>query len=245
MVAAVIFAGGVGARMKSADIPKQFIEVDGKPIIIRTLEVFSQHPEIDKICISCLESWIDVLKEQIEQYGIKKVEAIVPGGSNGYESIHNGLMAAAEGAAPDDLVLICDGVRPMITGELVSNCIRETREYGSAVPVTPSIDSVLESKDGVNCCKNYPRSEMFITQAPQGFTFEKILWAHEEAEKRNITNPTSSCELLIELGETVHIFIGERQNIKVTTPEDLYTLRSHYYYQHYRRFAQEEFKYEV
>lgn len=245
MVAAVIFAGGVGARMKSADIPKQFIEVDGKPIIIRTLEVFSQHPEIDKICISCLESWIDVLKEQIEQYGIKKVEAIVPGGSNGYESIHNGLMAAAEGAEPDDLVLICDGVRPMITGELVSNCIRETKEYGSAVPVTPSIDSVLESSDGIHCRKNYPRSEMFITQAPQGFTFEKILWAHEEAEKRNITNPTSSCELLIELGETVHIFIGERQNIKVTTPEDLYTLRSHYYYQHYRRFAQEEFKYEV
>ncbi|MGN0293655.1 MAG: 2-C-methyl-D-erythritol 4-phosphate cytidylyltransferase [Lachnospiraceae bacterium] len=245
MVAAVIFAGGVGARMKSADIPKQFIEVDGKPIIIRTLEIFSQHPEIDKICISCLESWIDVLKEQIEQYGIKKVEAIVPGGSNGYESIHNGLMAAAEGAQPDDLVLICDGVRPMISGELVSNCIRETKEYGSAVPVTPSIDSVLESKDGVNCSRNYPRSEMFITQAPQGFTFEKILWAHEEAEKRNITNPTSSCELLIELGETVHIFIGERQNIKVTTPEDLYTLRSHYYYQHYRRFAQEEFKYEM
>lgn len=245
MVAAVIFAGGVGARMKSADIPKQFIEVDGKSIIIRTLEVFSQHPEIDKICISCLESWIDVLKEQIDQYGIKKVEAIVPGGSNGYESIHNGLMAAAEGARPDDLVLICDGVRPMITGELVSNCIRETREYGSAVPVTPSIDSVLESQDGIHCCKNYPRSEMFITQAPQGFTFEKILWAHEEAEKRCITNPTSSSELLIELGETVHIFIGERQNIKVTTPEDLYTLRSHYYYQHYRRFAQEEFKYEV
>jgi 2-C-methyl-D-erythritol 4-phosphate cytidylyltransferase len=154
-------------------------------------------------------------------------------------------MAAAEGAKPDDLVLICDGVRPMISAQLISNCIRETTEYGSAVPVTPSIDSVLESKDGIYCNKNYPRSEMFITQAPQGYTFEKILWAHEEAAKRNISNPTSSSELLIELGETVHIFIGERQNIKVTTPEDLYTLRSHYYYQHYRRFAQEEIKYDI
>lgn len=244
MVAAVIFAGGVGARMKSADIPKQFIEVDGKPIIVRTLEVFSQHPGVDKIYVSCLESWINVLNAHIQHYGIKKVEAVVPGGSNGYESIHNGLMAAAEGASPDDLVLICDGVRPMISNQLISNCIRETAEYGSAVPVTPSIDSVLESKDGTYCNKNYPRSEMFITQAPQGYTFEKILWAHEEAAKRNITNPTSSSELLIELGEAVHIFIGERQNIKVTTPEDLYTLRSHYYYQHYRRFAQEEFKYD-
>ncbi len=244
MVAAVIFAGGVGARMKSADIPKQFIEVDGKPIIIRTLENFSSHPGIDKIVISCLESWIDVLKAHIEHYGIKKVEAIVPGGKNGFGSIHNGLMEAAKGAKPDDLVLICDGVRPMISGDLITNCIKETQEYGTAVPVTPSIDSVLESKDGIYCNKNYPRSEMFITQAPQGYTFEKILWAHEEAEKRNIDNPTSSSELLIELGETVHIFIGERQNIKVTTPEDLYTLRSHYYYQHYRRFAKEEFKYE-
>lgn len=245
MVAAVIFAGGVGARMKSTDIPKQFIEVDGKPIIIRTLENFSEHPGVDKIYISCLESWINVLKAHIQHYGIKKVEAIVAGGSNGYESIHNGLMAAAKDAAPNDLVLICDGVRPMISAQLISNCIRETTEYGSAVPVTPSIDSVLESKDGTYCNKNYPRSEMYITQAPQGYTFEKILWAHEEAAKRNIDNPTSSSELLIELGETVHIFIGERQNIKVTTPEDLYTLRSHYYYQHYKRFAQEEFKYDI
>lgn len=245
MVAAVIFAGGVGARMKSADIPKQFIEVDGKPIIIRTLENFSNHPGVDKIIISCLGSWIDVLKEHIKHFGIKKVEAIVPGGNNGFESIHNGLVKAAEGAKPDDLVLICDGVRPMISRHLISNCIRETEQYGSAVPVTPSIDSVLESKDGIYCNKNYPRSEMYITQAPQGYTFEKILWAHDEAEKRGIGNPTSSSELLIELGETVHIFIGERQNIKVTTPEDLYTLRSHYYYQHYRKFAQEEFKYDI
>lgn len=245
MVSAVIFAGGVGARMKSADIPKQFIEVDGKPIIVRTLEIFDQHPGVDKIFISCLESWINVLEAHIRHYGIKKVVEIVPGGSTGYESIHNGLMAAAKDAAPEDIVLICDGVRPMISQDLVSNCIRETENYGSAVPVTPSIDSVLESKDGKYCNKNYPRSEMFITQAPQGYTFEKILWAHDEAERLGMTNATSSSELLIELGETVHIFIGERQNIKVTTPEDLYTLRSHYYYQHYRRFAQEEFKYDI
>lgn len=244
MVSVVVFAGGVGARMKSQDIPKQFIEVDGKPIIIRTLEVFDTHQEVDEIVVACLESWIPILKEQLQRFGIKKVRAVVPGGENGHGSIHNGLMEAAKTAVPEDIVLICDGVRPLITEKLISDCIRETREYENAVPVTASIDSVLESFDGSTCKKSYERKQMFITQAPQGYTFKKILWAHDEAEKRGITNPISSCELLLELGEEIHIFIGERQNIKVTTPEDLYTLRSGYYYNHYRSFAREELHYE-
>lgn len=244
MVSAVIFAGGVGMRMKSADIPKQFLQVDGKSIIIRTLEVFEKHDQVDEIVVACLESWIPELKEQLVKYGIHKVRAVVPGGSNGHGSIHNGLVEAAKTAKPEDIVLICDGVRPMITEKLVSDCIRETREYENAVPVTPSIDSVLESFDGATCKKSYERKQMFITQAPQGYTFRKILWAHEEAEKRGITNPISSCELLLELGEEIHIFIGERQNIKVTTPEDLYTLRSGYYYNRYRAFAKEELGFE-
>lgn len=206
--------------------------------------MFSSHPEVDEIVVACLEGWIPVLKEQIAEFGIRKVRAIVPGGANGYGSIHNGLMEAAKTAKGDDIVLICDGVRPMITGELVTNCIRETREYENAVPVTKSIDSVLESFDGVHCKKSYERGNMFITQAPQGYTFRKILWAHEQAEARGITDPTSSCELLLELGEEIHIFLGERQNIKVTTPEDLYTLRSGYYYNRYRAFAKEELSYE-
>lgn len=244
MVSTVIFAGGMGMRMKSHDIPKQFMEVDGKSIIIRTLEVFSSHPQVDEIVIACLEGWIPVLEEQILQHGIKKVRKIVPGGSSGHGSIHNGLMEAAKTAGEDDIVLICDGVRPMITSKLVSDCIREARKFENAVPVTPSIDSVLESFDGSACRKSYERKNMYITQAPQGYSFRKILWAHEEAEKRGISSPTSSCELLLELGEEIHIFIGERQNIKVTTPEDMYTLRSGYYYNRYRAFAKEELQYE-
>lgn len=240
MVSVVIFAGGVGARMKQTDIPKQFLVVDGKPIIIRTLEVFSEHEEVDEIVVACLESWIPTLQEQITKFGVKKVRAIVPGGANGFGSIHNGLMEAAKTAKEDDIVLICDGVRPMITAKLVSDCIRETVGYENAVPVTASIDSVLESFDGSSCRKSYQRGNMYITQAPQGYTFRKLLWAHEEAAKRGITNPTSSAELLLELGEEIHIFLGERQNIKVTTPEDLYTLRSGYYYNRYRAFASEE-----
>lgn len=245
MVHAMIFAGGTGTRMKTANIPKQFIEVDGKPIIVRTLENFSNHPLVDDIVISCIASGIEHLENLIREYKIQKIKAIVPGGASGFESIHNGVVKVAEEAAENDIILICDGVRPLISEQLISECIELTEDYETAVPVVKSIDSVLVSLDGKSCNQNMPRENMYITQAPQGYTMKKILWAHDEAERRNIINPTSSADLMIALGETIHIFLGERENIKVTTPEDLYTLRSHYYYRHYKRFAREEFKYEI
>ena len=245
MVHAMIFAGGIGARMKSLDIPKQFIDVDGKPIIIRTLEHFSKHPEVDDIVISCIPDKIDYLWGLIKEHRIEKVVGIVGGGANGHQSIHNGLVEVEKNSTPDDVVLICDGVRPMLSAKLISDCIETAREHETAVPVTPSIDSVLESPDGETCCKSLPRKQMFITQAPQGYTMRKIMWAHDEAEKRGITNPISSSELLIELGETVRIFQGIRENIKVTTPEDLQTLRSYFYYESFKNFAKEELKYDL
>lgn len=243
MVNVVIFAGGVGARMKSLDIPKQFIYVDGKPIIIRTLENFANHPQIDNIVISCLEDKIDYLWGLISEYKIPKITSIVAGGENGHQSIHNGLVEVSKFSSPDDIVLICDGVRPLISSELISNCIENAQKYETAVPVTPSIDSVLQSEDGETCSRSLPRKQMYITQAPQGYTMRKIMNAHNEAEKRGIDNPVSSGELLIELGETIHIFNGERDNIKVTTPEDLRFLRSRYYYRSFKNFAKEELKY--
>jgi 2-C-methyl-D-erythritol 4-phosphate cytidylyltransferase len=240
MVTAMLFAGGVGTRMKSSDMPKQFLVVGGKPIIIRTMEHFANHPEVDDIVIACKEDWIDYLNDLIEKFGVKKVRSVVPGGENGFGSIHNGVVETAKVAKnPNDIILICDGVRPMLSEKLISNCIRITRECGTAVPVTPSIDSLLFSDDGEECRKSYKRSSMYITQAPQGYTMEKILWAHNEAEKRGITNPVSSSELFIELGEAVRLFIGERNNIKVTTPEDLERLRADYFYHEFKKFAEE------
>ena len=192
MVTAMLFAGGIGARMKYSDMPKQFLEVGGKPIIIHTMEHFARHPKVDAIVVACKADWIGYLNELIAAF---------------------------------------------------NNCIKDTKKYKTAVPVTPSIDSLLYSEDGETCGKSYQRSTMYITQAPQGYTMEKILWAHEEAYKRGITNPVSSSELFIELGEKVHLFLGERFNIKVTTPEDLTTLRSQFYYENYKQFAKEELKY--
>lgn len=239
MVTAMIFAGGVGARMKSTEIPKQFIDVDGEPIIIKTLMNFQLHKKVDGIVVACLEGWIDKLWDLVHEYGLTKVKEIVPGGKNGYGSIHNGLVKINEDAKPDDIVLICDGVRPLLSEKLISECIANVLKYETAVPVTPSIDSVLESKDGRTCRKSLPREEIFITQAPQGYTMRKIMWAHNEAERRGIIDPISSSDLIIELGEEVHLFLGERENIKVTTPEDLRSLRSYYYYRNFENFAKE------
>lgn len=239
MITALIFAGGTGQRMRSADIPKQFLKVGGKPIIIRTIEHFSLHDEVDNIVVVCLESWINELKADILKYDLRKIELIIPGGDTGYQSIHKGLLAVAEKAKDDDIVLICDGVRPMLTKELISQCISDTVKYGSAVPVTSSIDSVLESSDGKLCSKKHNRSNIFITQAPQGYTVKKIMDAHRRAEERGIES-VSSADLMIELGEEIHIFQGIRENIKVTTKEDLNALRATHYYENFKSFAEEE-----
>lgn len=244
MITTLIFAGGVGARMKSKEIPKQFLEVEGKPIIIHTLEHFSNHDMVDNIVVVCLESWIDELKRAIEKYGVKKIVGIIPGGKTGFQSIHNGLVRIAETAREDDIVLICDGVRPMLSEKLITTCILDAKMYGTAVPVTPSIDSVLYSEDGVSCKKNMERKKVYITQAPQGYQMKRILEAHEEAMRRGIES-VSSGDLMIELGHQIHIFQGIRENIKVTTPEDLNSLRAMQYYEHFKNFSREELKYQI
>lgn len=244
MVTAMLFAGGSGVRMESSDLPKQFLEVGGRPIIIHTMNHFANHPQVDAIVVACKEEWIEYLKDLVIRFNVPKVKTIVPGGPTGFASIHNGVEAtAAFSKDDDDLILICDGVRPMLSEKLITDCIEHTRQYKTAVPVTPSIDSLLYSTDGETCEKSYERNTMFITQAPQGYTMERILWAHSEAYRRGILNPVSSGELFIELGEKIHLFKGERFNIKVTTPEDLITLRSQFYYENYKRFAKEELKY--
>ncbi len=238
-VYALIFAGGKGKRMKDSDIPKQFLEVDGKSIIIRTLEHFSNHDMVDEILVVCLESWIDTLRNQIDNYGIRKVADIISGGITGFQSIHMGLDRISKSADEEDIVLLCDGVRPILNEKLITDCIRLAEEYGTAVPVTPSIDSILYSTDGKNCSKNYDRKAIYITQAPQGFKLSVIIKAHEIAIERKM-EALSSADLLVELGMDIHIYQGIRENIKVTTPEDLNSLRATYYYEHFKNFAKEE-----
>ncbi len=239
MANALIFAGGVGRRMKSEDVPKQFLRVDGIPIIIRTIQYFEKHEQVARIVVVCYEPWIDELRQELGEYGIRKVTEILPGGQTGFQSIHIGLNYLNGIMSGEEAVLICDGVRPCLSRELITECIRNAELYGSAVPVTPSIDSVLYSEDGEQCGKNISRKKIFITQAPQGYLFKEIVSAHEEAVQGGM-EPISSADLMIELGRKVHLFPGIRENIKVTTAEDLNALRATHYYEHFKNFSREE-----
>ncbi len=223
---AVIFAGGSGARMGSG-IPKQFLEVDNKPILIHTLELFDDHPEIDEICVACREDYIPQLQKLIKRFGLLKITKIVAGGATGQDSIYNGLMAAKEGNE-NAIVLIHDGVRPCINAEVISSNIASVKENGNAITCTSMFETPVSSKDGkkIDCAP--PRNEFYTAQAPQSFYLNDILAVHDETRKVNPSYDgiVDSCSLMRSASKDVFIVEGPRGNIKVTTPEDLYIFRA-------------------
>lgn len=221
---AVVFAGGTGQRMGVKDVPKQFLEVKGKPVIIYTLEYFQYHPEIDEIYIPCIEPWIDYLKFQLEKYNISKVKAVIPGGSTGQDSIYLGLKEAQKHCDYDDVVLIHDGVRPFITSDLISRNIRDTRKYGNSITSTGCNETFLVSKDGSEIIDVPVRRESYNGQAPQSFKLGEIIDAHEEMRAKNPSykDVIDSCTLYNLLGKKTYLTEGVRGNIKITNPVDIY-----------------------
>lgn len=224
---AIIFAGGSGARMGSG-IPKQFIEVNGKPIIIHTLDIFEEHPDIDEIYVACKEDCIPKLKKLIKRHMITKVMNIVPGGATGQDSIYNALIAAKEDNDNDAVVLIHDGVRPCITKELIDDLLKSVEEHGSAITCSAMFETPVISQDGFTVDEVPPRAPFYTAQAPQCFHIGDILDAHAVMRKENpgYAGVVDSCTMMKMLGKDVKIVVGPRGNIKVTTPEDLYTFRA-------------------
>lgn len=226
-VAAVIFAGGTGVRM-GADKPKQFLEVEGRPIIIHTLDIFEKHPAVDDIFIACKAEYIDLLRGMISEYGISKVRSVVPGGATGMDSIYNGLSEAARHADGDTIVLIHDGVRPICSAKLVDEVIAKVKEHGTAVTCTPMFETPVVSKSGTFVEETPLRADCYTAQAPQAYYLGELIEAHDEVRR---TNPgyegiVDNCSLMKSLGREVAIVKGPRSNIKVTTSEDIYILRA-------------------
>lgn len=224
---AIIFAGGVGARMGSG-LPKQFIEVNGKPIIIHTLEIFEEHHDIDEIYVACKEEYIRKLQKLVQRHMISKVIKIVPGGATGQDSIYNALQVARENNTPDAIVLIHDGVRPCISKELIDDDLRCVKEHGTAVTCTPLYETPVVSYDGKLIANIPNRSEYYTAQAPQCFFLGDVLEAHAVMRKDNpeYKGVVDTCSLMKMTGKSVSLVEGPRGNIKVTTPEDLYTFRA-------------------
>lgn len=217
---ALLIAGGSGIRMHQ-NIPKQFITVNERPVIIYTLEAFQKHPEIDEIAVVCIEGWQSVLWAYAKQFNINKLKYIIPGGDNGQSSIRNGVFELEKHYKQDDIVLIHDAIRPMISPAIISDCIRVTRTKGNAITVIPCAEAMLETIDGDSSTGSYPRNHLKRTQTPQGFFLGKICDLHRRALQAGITNSVASCTLMIEMGEQVYFSAGSEKNIKLTTIEDI------------------------
>ena len=216
----LLIAGGSGKRM-GQDIPKQFLTVNEKPVIVYTLEAFQQHPEIDVIAVVCIEGWENMLSAYANQFNISKLKHIIPGGENGQDSIRNGVYSLREVYGDDNIVLIHDSIRPMVSPEIISDCIKVTKKEGCAITVIPCAEAMLETEDDYVSDASYPRDRLKRTQTPQGFRLGEICDLHKRALEEGITNSVASCTLKIEMGEKVFFSKGSEKNIKLTTVEDL------------------------
>ena len=217
---ALLIAGGSGNRMGQS-IPKQFLTVNERPVIVYTLEAFQRHPEIDSIAVVCIDGWQSVLQAYANQFNITKLQYIVSGGKNGQDSIRNGVYELERHFKSDDIVLIHDAIRPMISADIISDCIRITKEKGNATTVIPCAEAMLKTENGENSTGSYPRDFLKRTQTPQGFHVGDICDLHRRALPAGITNSVASCTLMIELGEKVYFSVGSEKNIKLTTVEDI------------------------
>ena len=218
---ALLTAAGTGTRMHQ-DIPKQFIHVDNKPVIIHTMEAFQKHPSIDAIIVVTLESWTQVLWAYAKQFDITKLQWVVPGGPTGQDSIRNGLNKLRDEFRDENItVMVHDGNRPLVSSEVISDSLATFARNGSAVAVIPCTEVVFESEDGISSHLSLEREKLFRTQTPHTYTLQDLLWAHEEANKRQIKGTAASCLLMKELGRETFFSKGSEENIKITTLEDL------------------------
>lgn len=223
---AVIFAGGAGRRMNTRALPKQFLSMHGKPVLIYTLEKFEDNAAVDKIVLVCIADYIDYAARLAADYHIAKLAKIVPGGASGQESIYNGLVAAKALATGEDIVLIHDGVRPLIDAATITACVSATREFGSAITTAPAIETIFAREAGDSVGRIFNRSECQMARAPQCFFLADILAAHERARSEGRTDFIDSAMLMQHYGAHLHTVTGPMENIKITTPTDFYLFRA-------------------
>lgn len=227
MNTAVIFAGGTGKRMNTKSIPKQFLELHGKPVIIYTLEKFDNHPEIDQIVLVCLESWIPYARKLLSKFQITKVADVVPGGKTGQESIYNGIAAAHRlSSDASDIVLIHDGVRPMIDEDTITSCLSCVREHGNAITTTPAIETIFVNGQDGQVGDIFNRSRCTMARAPQCFYLKDIYAAHQKAKAEGKADFIDSAMLMQYYGANLYTVDGPVENIKITTPMDFYLFRA-------------------
>ncbi len=227
MAKALIFAGGSGQRMNTRSKPKQFLEMQGKPVIIYTLEHFEYHNQIDEIFIVCIEEWIEELKGMLKRYNISKVTSIVGGGETGHDSIFLGLDAMKDLVNDNDIVLIHDGVRPLINENLITTNIEKTKECGNSITIERQKESVVVCVDENHILDVPDRNHMFSAKAPQTFYYGDIHELYCKAKKSNIKT-IDSAHLCSLYNVKMNCVISTKNNIKITEPADYFIFKAIY-----------------
>ena len=222
MNVAIIIAGGVGSRMQM-DIPKQFIHIYGKPVIIYTLEGFQKHPEIDAIEVVCLSGWEEPLRDYARQYGITKLKWVVTGGATGQESIRNGVYNLEGKVKDDDIAIIHDGIRPMVDSSVLSDIIRVCRQHGNGVTSTPYNEQIFRKLDDFTTRAYIPRETLRKVATPQAYRYDLLLRSYKRAfaEEIGIYGSSYTNTMMVDLGETLYFAAGSDKNIKLTSKDDL------------------------
>lgn len=221
---AIIIAGGCGKRM-GQDIPKQFINVYDKPVLLYTLESFERHPQIDAIEVVCIDGWHDVLRAYARQFNITKLKWIVSGGASGQESIRNGVYSLEGKVQPDDIIVIHDGIRPLVDASVLTDVLIKAQKYGNAVTSMPYNEQIfIINPDDSSTTKQYiPRETLRRVSTPQAYRFDLLDQKYHEAFEKEIGIYGSSYTntMMVELGVTLHFAAGSDKNIKLTTKDDL------------------------
>ena len=226
MNVAVIFAGGTGQRMQSKAKPKQFLELHSKPIIIYTLDQFENTNEIDGIIVVCLSEWIEYCWKIVKKFGISKVIDIIPGGNTGFESRYNGIKRAAELYDRDTIILMHDGVRPLIDQDTILADIECVKKNGSAITVSAASETIAVKGDECLVGEILDRSRCQLAKAPQCFYLGELLNAHEKAINDGVTDCIDYAFLMQSQGYKIFSVEGKPENIKITTPADFYIFRA-------------------
>lgn len=221
---AIIIAGGSGHRM-GQDIPKQFINVNDKPILMYTLDGFQKHPQVDAIEVVCIDGWHDVVWAYAKQFNITKLKWVTSGGETGQESIRNGVYSLKDVCSKDDIIIIHDGIRPLVDATVLTDVIKVAKEKGNAVTSMPYNEQifVVAEDDSSTTTKYIPRETLRRVSTPQAYTYGKLDWAYHKAfeEKIGIYGSSYTNTMMVELGERLNFAAGSDKNIKLTTKDDL------------------------
>lgn len=216
----ILLAGGVGKRMES-EIPKQFLEVNKKPIIIYTIENFQRNPQIEKIVVVCVKNWIDHLKKLIHKYSLTKVAWVTEGGETGHDSIRNGVFFLRDKINPDDFIIVHDAVRPILPQKAIDEVLRVAHKYGNASSSIVCHPPIVYTEDHKSGVEDVDRDHVMLTASPQAYKYSLAIKYYEKAEAENKHNFTFTSSLLIHYGERVFFAKGTTSNIKITKKEDI------------------------